>query len=57
MDKIHAPSVKDTITDHTMSERKNLKIAADTYEDLREEKRDMETWDAMFRRLLAEREN
>ena len=40
-----------------MSERKNLKIAADTYEDLREEKRDMETWDAMFRRLLAEREN
>jgi len=40
-----------------MSERKNLKIAGDTYEELREEKRDMETWDAMFRRLLAERES
>ena len=34
--------------------RKNLKIAEDTYEDLREEKRDMETWDSMFRRLLRE---
>ena len=38
-----------------MSKRKNLKIAEDTYEDLREEKRDMETWDSMFRRLLRER--
>ena len=34
--------------------RKNLKIATDTYDDLREEKRDMETWDSMFRRLLRE---
>ena len=39
-----------------MTERKNLKIAEDTYDDLREAKRDMETWDAMFRRLLAERD-
>ena len=37
-----------------MSKRKNLKIAEDTYQDLREEKRDMETWDSMFRRLLRE---
>ena len=35
-----------------MTERKNLKIAPDTYDDLRDEKRDMETWDSMFRRLL-----
>ena len=34
--------------------RKNVKIAEDTYEDLREEKREMETWDSMFRRLLRE---
>ena len=39
-----------------MAKRKNLKIAEDTYDDLREAKRDMETWDAMFRRLLAERD-
>ena len=37
-----------------MTQRKNLKIAADTYDDLREEKRDMETWDSFFRRVLAE---
>ena len=37
-----------------MSKRKNLKIAEDTYDDLREEKRDMETWDSMFRRLLRD---
>lgn len=37
-----------------MSKRKNLKIAEDTYDDLREEKRDMETWDSMFQRLLHE---
>ena len=36
--------------------RKNLKIAEDTYDDLREEKRDMETWDSMFRRLLRDGE-
>ena len=34
--------------------RKNLKINEDTYDDLREEKREMETWDSMFRRLLRE---
>ena len=34
--------------------RKNLKINKDTYDDLREEKRKMETWDSMFRRLLRE---
>ena len=37
-----------------MTERKNLKIAADTYEELADAKRDMETWDSMFRRLLSE---
>ena len=37
-----------------MPERKNVKINEDTYQDLREEKRDMETWDSMFRRLLQE---
>ena len=36
--------------------RKNLKINEDTYDDLREEKRDMETWDSMLRRLLREGE-
>ena len=39
-----------------MTERKNLKIATDTYDDLREEKRDMETWDSMLRRLLRDGE-
>jgi len=39
-----------------MTSRKNLKIAPDTYDDLREEKRDMETWDSMFRRLLRDAE-
>ena len=34
--------------------RKNLKIAPDTYEELQEEKRPMETWDSMFRRLMRE---
>ena len=38
-----------------MTERKNLKIARDTYDDLREEKRQMETWDSMFQRLLRDR--
>jgi len=37
-----------------MSDRKNLKIAPDTYDDLQDEKRDMETWDSMFRRLMRE---
>ena len=34
--------------------RKNLKIAEDTYDELKDAKRDMETWDSMFRRLLRE---
>ena len=37
-----------------MSDRKNLKIAEDTYDDLNDEKRDMETWDSMLRRVLRE---
>ena len=37
--------------------RKNLKIAPDTYDELRDEKRDMETWDSMFRRLIQEANN
>ena len=37
-----------------MSNRKNLKIAEDTYDDLRDEKRPMETWDSMLRRLMRE---
>ena len=37
-----------------MTNRKNLKIAPDTYDELKDEKRDMETWDSMFRRLLRE---
>ena len=41
----------------TMSKRKNLKIAEDTYDDLKDEKRDMETWDSMFRRLMRESAN
>lgn len=34
--------------------RKNLKIAPDTYEELKEGKRDMETWDSYLRRLQRE---
>ena len=37
-----------------MTTRKNLKITEDTYDDLKDAKRDMETWDSMFRRLLNE---
>ena len=37
-----------------MSDRKNLKIAPDTYDDLCEEKRPMETWDSMLRRLMRD---
>ena len=37
-----------------MTKRKNLKIAPDTYDDLRDEKRPMETWDSMLRRLVRE---
>jgi hypothetical protein len=45
-------TVKNGLND--MTDRKNLKVAADTYDDLSEEKRDMETWDSFFRRLLQE---
>lgn len=37
-----------------MTERKNLKISEETYELLREEKRDYETWDGFFRRMLKD---
>ena len=37
-----------------MTTRKNLKIAPDTYDELKDEKRNMETWDSMFRRLMRE---
>jgi len=37
-----------------MTDRKNLKIGVHTYRLLKDEKRDMETWDAMFRRLMHE---
>ena len=40
-----------------MTNRKNLKIAPDTYDDLKEEKRPMETWDSMLRRLIRESAN
>jgi len=37
-----------------MSERKNLKIEVDTYERLREEKGQYETWDGMLNRVVDE---
>jgi predicted CopG family antitoxin len=37
-----------------MTERKNLKIAPDTYDQLKDEKRNMETWDSLMRRLIRE---
>ena len=37
-----------------MTDRRNLKIAADTYETLADGKRDMETWDSYLRRLRRE---
>ena len=40
-----------------MSDRKNLKIDVEMYERLREEKRQYETWNAFFERLLAERDD
>lgn len=39
-----------------MADRKNLKIDEDTFEQLSEEKRDDETWDGFFRRLLDQPE-
>ena len=37
-----------------MSERKNLKIDVETYERLREEKGQYETWDGALNRILDE---
>jgi len=37
-----------------MTDRKNLKVASDTFDLLKAEKRDMETWDSFYRRLLRE---
>jgi hypothetical protein len=37
-----------------MSERKNLKIDVETYERLREEKGQYETWDGALNRMLDE---
>jgi hypothetical protein len=37
-----------------MTERKNLKITPETYQIVKEAKRDMETWDSCLRRLVRE---
>lgn len=37
-----------------MTDRKNLKVDAEMYERLREEKTQYETWNAFFDRLLSE---
>ena len=37
--------------------RKNLKINEDTYDELKEKKRKMETWDSYLRRLRREAED
>ena len=37
-----------------MSERKNIKIDVETYERLREEKGQYETWDGALNRMLDE---
>ena len=37
--------------------RKNLKIDEDTYDELKEKKRQMETWDSYLRRLQREAED
>jgi predicted CopG family antitoxin len=37
-----------------MTNRKNLKITHDTYHILKDEKRQMETWDSLLRRLTKE---
>ena len=38
-----------------MSDRKNLKIQEETYERLRQQKGQYETWDGFLNRLLDER--
>ena len=37
-----------------MTKRKNIKVEAEMYERLREEKTQYETWNAFFDRLLRE---
>ena len=37
--------------------RKNLKINEDAYDELKEEKREMETWDSYPRRLQRDAED
>lgn len=37
-----------------MTDRKNLKISQETYELLREEKAEYETWDGLFHRVFDE---
>lgn len=37
-----------------MTDRKNLKVSKDTYEKLREEKGQYETWDGFFHRIIEE---
>ena len=40
-----------------MTKRKNLKITVETYDRLIDEKKQYETWDGMFRRLIRESDN
>lgn len=40
-----------------MSDRKNLKISETTYERLREEKEQFETWDGMLNRLIDQQDD
>jgi len=40
-----------------MTDRKNIKIDAEMYERLRDEKGGYETWNALFDRLLSEVED
>lgn len=37
-----------------MTERKNLKVAPETYELLREHKGEYETWDGFFHRVVSD---
>jgi len=40
-----------------MSDRKNLKLTEQTYDRLREQKREFETWDGALNRMLDELED
>jgi len=39
-----------------MTERKNLKITVETYERMKDEKKQYETWDGMLNRVLDDSE-